>query len=295
MKTGLQTTTFDTSDGRELCVEIAGEGGSRTVLLCAGTPNSRRLYHGWVEDAQARGARLVGYDRPGYGGSTPKPGYSVADGAEDIRTIAQALGVERLVVWGFSGGGPFVLACAALLEELVAAAATVGSPAPWRAPGLDYFTGMGEDNVNDIELYLSDPEAARRKSSEEREQLLGVTAEQLTEAWKTLLSPVDAEALKSDFAAAVVESLATGLEPGDHGWWDDTVASMSPWGFELDSISVPVKVWHGRQDRFVPFQHGQWLAEHIPGAEAALSETEGHLSLLINGVGDVHEWLLSHL
>jgi pimeloyl-ACP methyl ester carboxylesterase len=153
---------------------------------------------------------------------------------------------------------------------------------------------MGENNVEDVKLYFSDRQAARRKAGEDREQMLNVTAVQLTEALKTLLSPVDAEALSGEFAEQMAESIHTGLEPGDQGWWDDNVASLSPWGFELSSIRVPVKVWHGRHDRFVPFQHGQWLAEHIPRAEAALSDTDGHLSLVVEKVGDVHRWLLSH-
>ncbi len=150
-----------TPDGRDLCVEIAGEG-ERTILIHNGTPNSRHLYGPWIEDAGARGVRLVSYDRPGYGGSTPRPGHTVADGAADVRSIAEALGVERLVLWGGSGGGPYALACAALLPELVAAAALLGSVAPWGVPDLDFFAGMGEDNVKDTKLYLEDPEAAQR-------------------------------------------------------------------------------------------------------------------------------------
>jgi pimeloyl-ACP methyl ester carboxylesterase len=91
----------------------------------------------------------------------------------------------------------------------------------------------------------------------------------------------------------MVRGLHDGLAPGDQGWWDDGVAHMSPWGFDLDSIRIPVKVWHGRHDRFVPFQHGQWLADNIPGAESALSDTEGHLTLPIERIGTVHEWLIS--
>jgi pimeloyl-ACP methyl ester carboxylesterase len=111
---------------------------------------------------------------------------------------------------------------------------------------------------------------------------------------KTLLSPEDAAVLTAEVAKHLDRQAHDGLAPGDQGWWDDGVAHMSPWGFDLKSIRVPVKVWHGRKDRFVPFQHGQWLAEHIPGAESELSDDDGHLTLIFGKFGDVHEWLVRH-
>jgi pimeloyl-ACP methyl ester carboxylesterase len=259
-----------------------------------GTPNSRHLFDPWVDDAVARDIQLISYDRPGYGGSTPQPGYAVADAASDVRAIAEDLGIDRLAIWGYSGGGPYTLASAALLRDLVVAAAIVGSVAPWEAPGLDYFTGMGEDNLDEIKLYLSDPEASRKKGKQVWEETIAVTPDALAEAWKTLLSEVDAAVITGDFARYLVHCIHDGLAPGDQGWWDDGVAHMAPWGFDLESIRVPVKVFHGRDDRFVPFQHGQWLAEHVPGAESYLSDTDGHLTLLVEKFTDVHEWLVDH-
>jgi pimeloyl-ACP methyl ester carboxylesterase len=289
------TETVRTADGRELCVEIAGEPSERTLVVHNGTPNSRHLFGAWVEDAASRGVCLVCYDRPGYGGSTPQPGHSVADAAADVRAIAEELGVERLAVWGLSGGGPYTLACAALLPDLVAAAAVLGSPAPWDAPGLDFFAGMGESNVEGMQRYFQDPEAAREEGRARRDELLQITPDELLETWKTLLSETDGAVATGDFAEWITRCMHDGLAPSEQGWWDDGVAHLSPWGFELDSIRIPVKVWHGRHDRFVPFQHGQWLAKHVPGAEAELSEADGHLTLLANRIPEVHEWLLSHL
>jgi pimeloyl-ACP methyl ester carboxylesterase len=218
----------------------------------------------------------------------------VADAAGDVQAIAEDLGIERLPIWGFSGGGPYTLACAALLPDLVVAAATVGSVAPREAPGLDYFTGMGQDNVDDIQLYLADADASRKKGRQQWEESMAVTAGQLTESWETLLSDVDAAVLTGEFADYIVRCIQDGLAPSEQGWWDDGVAHMAPWGFELGSIRVPVKVWHGREDRFVPFQHGEWLAEHVPGAESCLSETDGHLTLLVDRFKEVHDWLIAH-
>ena len=294
MTVELETRTVLASDGRELCVEMGGNASGTPVLVHGGTPNSRHLYGPWVVDADRRSIRLISYDRPGYGGSTPSPGHSVADGAADVRAIAEALGLERVAVWGYSGGGPYALACAALLPGLVVAAATLGSVAPYGAPGLDYFTGMGEGNFDGVRLYFSDPEAARKQGMEERDQMLRATPDQVADSFKTLLAPVDAAVLTGEFAEFLARCGHDGLAPGDQGWWDDGVAHLSPWGFDLDSIRVPVKVWHGRHDRFVPFQHGQWLSKHVPGADAELSEEDGHLTLLTARVGEVHEWLLGN-
>lgn len=290
----VQTMTVNTPDGRELCVEVGGDAAGQLVLVHNGTPNTRHLYNSWIEDAEARGIKLASYDRPGYGASTPQPDHSVADGAADVRTIAEALGASRLGVWGASGGGPYALASAALLPDLVVAAGVVASIAPWGAPGLDFFTGMGEDNIEDIELFFSDREAARRKAAQDRRELLGVTADQIAKGLESLVSDADAAVLSGEFAEWLVRGFQDGLAPGDQGWWDDSASHVLPWGFELDSIRIPVKIWHGRQDRFVPVQHGQWLAEHVPGAEADISKSDGHLTLIVNRLPEVHEWLLSH-
>ena len=287
--------TARTPDGRALAIEEAGDPNGRPVLVHGGTPNSRHLYPPNTIDAAVRGLRLISYDRPGYGGSTPQPGRSVADCAADVRAICAELGIDRLAMWGISGGGPHVLACAALLPDLVTAVASLASPAPLDAEGLGYFAGMGELNAEDTRLFLRDREAARAKLESDREDILAASAADLTAALQTLLSPVDAAVAKDGLADFFLERNHDGLAPGGQGWWDDTVAKTEPWGFELSAISVPVLLMHGRQDRFVPSGHGRWLAEHIPGVETRLLDHDGHLTLLTNRIPEVHGWLKERL
>jgi pimeloyl-ACP methyl ester carboxylesterase len=287
--------TARTPDGRTLAIEEAGDPNGRPVLVQMGTPNSRHLYQPNGIDAAVRGLRLISYDRPGYGGSTPQPGRSVADCAADVQAICAELGIGRLAMWGISGGGPHALACAALLPDLVTAVASLASLAPLDAEGLDFFAGMGQDNADDIRLFLRDPRAARAKLEADREAILATSAAELAGALQTLLTPTDAAALTGALADYLIYCDHEGLAPGAEGWWDDGAAEASPWGFELPAISVPVLLMHGRQDMFVPFGHGQWLAAHIPGVEARLFDHDGHLTLLTNRIPEVHAWLADHL
>jgi pimeloyl-ACP methyl ester carboxylesterase len=285
---------IDAGNGRVLRVEEAGDPSGKPVLMHHGTPGAGDLYHQHVADATARGIRLIGYDRPGYGESTPMPGRSISDCAADVRAIARALGIERLGIWGISGGGPHALACAALLPDLLVAVGSLASPAPYGSPGLDFFTGMGDENASDTRLFFADRAAAKAKSTADREGLLALTPEEMAGAFPTLLSPVDAAAFSPELGQYLASSMHHGLAPGDQGWWDDSSADLGPWGFEFGDIKVPVQLWHGRNDRFVPFQHGQWLAGRIPGVEAHLTDDDGHLTLFKSRVGEVHAWLLEH-
>jgi pimeloyl-ACP methyl ester carboxylesterase len=284
-----------TQDGRALKVLEDGDPAGRPVLVHNGTPNSRLLFEHDVSNARRHGIRLISYDRPGYGGSTRYSGRTVGDCADDVRTIAGALSIDRLAVWGISGGGPHAIACAALLPDLVVAVGVLASLAPWGGEALDYFAGMGELNVEDLSLILEDPVAARAKCEQDRVLMLTQTVPELMEFLDSLLAPVDAAAVTPELGQYLIKSFASGLGTSSDGWWDDGVAMLEPWGFELSAIQTPVLLLHGRQDRFVPFAHGEWLAQAIPGVEARLTDEDGHLTLTEHHLDAVHTWLLERM
>jgi pimeloyl-ACP methyl ester carboxylesterase len=285
--------TVRAKDGRELRIVQAGAADGLAVVVHNGTPMSRLLFRPCVEDAEQRGIRLIGYDRPGYGGSTPHPGRNVADAARDVAAIADALDIDRLATWGISGGGPHALACAALLPERVVAAASLASVAPYPAEGLDWFAGMGEANVAEFGLTLEGRDALEPFLRHERDAMLAAGPAGLAEAMRTLLSPADHAVFTGETADYMFEAFRAGNEERLDGWLDDDLAFAKPWGFELEQIDVPVLLWQGAEDRFVPFAHGEWLARRIPAVDARLSRDDGHLTLLVRRLGEVHGWLVA--
>ncbi len=287
--------TITTPDRRALRVYEAGDPDGRPIIAIYGTPSGGTIYAPHAADARSRGARLVTFDRAGYGGSDPRPGRAVADVVEDVAAIADALGLGRFGVWGVSGGGPHALACAALLPARVPAAASLAAVAPYDAPGLDWTEGMGEDNVVEFNATLAGREAITPYELAHRAAFAEATPDDLRTQWASLLTPVDAAVATADLAAFLLENVNEALAPGVDGWVDDDLAFVAPWGFDVADIGIPVLLLHGEHDRFVPPSHGRWLAERIPGVDARLSDEDGHLTLIEHRVPEVHAWLLEHL
>lgn len=280
-------------DDRVLDVVEAGAEGGPAIIVHHGTPGSRLLYAPWVENAESLGMRVVGYSRPGYGASTRRHGRNVAQCAEDVTAIADALGLDRFATWGISGGGPHVLATAALLPDRVVAAASLASVAPYDSPGLDFLAGMGEDNIVEFNAALEGEEVITPIADSQVPAMVSADPQQIAAQMKSVLSPVDLEVLSDEFGAFLARYSQHGLAPGSAGWVDDDLAFTRPWGFALADIRAPLQVWQGGADLMVPPAHGAWLASQLPDADFRFHPGDGHLALAVNRVPEVQAWLAS--
>jgi pimeloyl-ACP methyl ester carboxylesterase len=283
------------ADGRVLRYQIAGTAHGDAVFLLHGALGSRLVHNSLSAAATDAGIRLVSYDRPGYGGSTPHPGRTVASAADDVAAIADQLGVERLAVWGQSGGGPSALACAALLPDRVAAAAAVAPLAPYQAPALDWFAGMAEDVAQMHRLAIAGRDALQQAMPQLAEALTSADLARFVEFSSPTLPPPDQAILKTNAAAHLFANLREGLAPGAEGGIEDELALVAPWEVDLAGVRVPVSLWSGEQDTDTPAGHARWLAAAIPGAESRLFPEDGHLSLIYGREREVLDWFAQEL
>ena len=288
----MEELTIGTADGRSLTVYDAGDPAGRPILFHPGTPSSGMPFDQHIGLARDQGVRLLSYDRAGYGDSTRNPDRAVADVVPDVEAMADALGLERFATWGLSGGGPHALATAAGLPDRVVAVVAAASIAPPDRPELDLTEGMGEGNIVEFGLAQQGEEALRPALERDFAGLRELDVQGLIEAMRPFLSDVDAAALDGELGAHMLDSFRRSLSRSVDGWVDDDLAFTRSWGFELESIQVPTLVVQGRQDLMVPWAHGEWLAHNLPSAEAWLREEEGHLTLFVNVVPQIHEWLL---
>jgi pimeloyl-ACP methyl ester carboxylesterase len=270
-------------DGRDLELRITGPDGGPVIVFHHGTPGSSHALPAHARAAAERGHRFVTTSRPGYGASTRQPGRSVADVAADTAAVLDHLGVDSCLTMGWSGGGPHALACGALLPDRVRGVLVIAGVAPYDAEGLDFLAGMGPENVEEFGAALEGEEALRAYLEPQQPELAVISPEDVAASLGGLVPPVDVASLTGELAETLATEFREGLAHGVDGWLDDDLAFSKDWGFALaDLAAVPTYLWQGSEDLMVPFAHGTWLSEHLPGVVAHLEPGEGHISI---GVG----------
>jgi pimeloyl-ACP methyl ester carboxylesterase len=269
-------------DGRTLEVLTGGDPDGFPLLFHGGSPSAAVPFPPLDDAVRAAGLRLITYSRPGYGGSTVRPREEprMVDDVADAEAVLDAFGVTTFVTAGWSGGGPRALACAAVLGDRCLAAASIAGVGPHDGAGLDWKAGMAEENVAEYGAAVESRAAYAAYLEKDFLPVLQATADDMADAMGGLLPPADRAVLDRPFLEWMTATFHHAGAQGIAGVLDDGQAAVRPWGFSLDDIAVPVVVHQGRQDAMVPYQHGVWLAEHVPGATAHLTEDDGHLTLV---------------
>ncbi|MCX6429957.1 MAG: alpha/beta hydrolase [Actinobacteria bacterium] len=274
------------SDGRILCVQTFGDPAGRAVLFHSGTWEGRTLYPPLIEDAKRHRLFVIGYDRPGYGGSTAQPGRTIADHATDVTAIAYHLKISRLATIGFSGGGSHAVASAVLLPDLIVASVAFCPLRPIESPSVELNT---DEEVSPASTF--DPLAARRALEGEREEILAITQEGIMEV--NMAFP-EKQRVSTAFLDFHYTSMKAAIAPGAEGPLDDIRAYYTPWGLDLNTNRIPIGIWHGKADATVPHTHGEWLAANTPRTEIHLTEDDSHRSIFENSYDEAMKWALPH-
>jgi pimeloyl-ACP methyl ester carboxylesterase len=292
---GRMDTSLGLVDGRLVGVCECGDREGWPVLLVHGTPGSAKWRPGpdGVAHLQERGVRLISVSRPGYGGSDRLAGRTVVAWADDAAAVIAALdGSSDVGMVAISGGGPFALACGARVAGMSAVAVLAGagelageaafvdmaeaSAALWRSaldPG-----GVLESMIGRIASAM-----ARHDPVEVAERVLAAfPASAVTPMQR---DPAIHQVMVEDFVEAFVR--------GGWGWLDDARALRSAWGFELDEVTVPVRLIHGEADEFVPVHQAERLAVQLPDAVLSVVPGAGHIDLIAAGFNDAVDWLIA--
>ncbi|MDQ1402582.1 MAG: hypothetical protein QOG03_898 [Actinomycetota bacterium] len=275
-------------DGKTVGVYEYGDPSGQPVMVFHGVPACGAGFGFADEPARERGLRLIAPDRPGVGLSTPSDGWTVGSYPSMVTALADALDIDRFAVWGYSGGGPFAVACAAAGGERVTRTAV--------------SAGMGQVGVwaedDDFEKTDRQMLVMSRKRPALARTMMAVGARLARMSPKSATKSFAKQVSESD--RAVIDTMGTPAEVmalftqaflrGARGVIDDYRAIGQPWGVDLSAIRAPMRVFQGDDDPMVPPRHSEELANRVQGAELVMWPGEGHLATITH-VAEILDWL----
>jgi len=291
------STTIDKTirlpDGRSLGYAACGNPEGNPVFLFHGWPGSRLEAMLLEEEADRAGVRIIGIDRPGMGLSDFQPGRHILDWTDDVKALADALGIERFAVLGISGGGPYAAACAHRIPDLLTACGIISGMVPiylgtegmrtsvrttvfiaQRLPwllGPMFWLSMGR-HIQDVE---------------KSDRLMSKMILELLEPDREVFE-------KSVFKEIFQEDIRESFRQGTKGPAYEGRLYGRPWMFRLEEIAFDkVFMWHGELDENVPVSMGRVMAEAIPKCQARFYPNDAHLSIVINHAKEIMTTLLS--
>jgi pimeloyl-ACP methyl ester carboxylesterase len=253
------------ANGVRLCTEPFGDPADPPILLIAGLGSSMLWWdEGFCRLLADGGRYVIRYDHRDTGRSVGyepgRPGYTGGDLDSDAVGVLDAYGIPAAHLVGWSAGGGIAQLLALDHPARVLSLVLIsGSPAVPVGRSLPPPTAEFMRFVSTARVDWSDTDSAIDYLVEYSRVLAG-TVRPFDERPARDLVRGDAERAR-DFSALQ-----------NHDLLADDARPRAP----LSSISSPTLVIHGSADPMFPIEHGEALAEEIPGARLLPLEGGGH-------------------
>lgn len=271
-----------------------GDPTGTPVIFCHGWPSSRTMAQLADESAHALGIRIISPDRPGISGSSMQLDRKLSDWPRVVEQLVNDLEIREFRILAISGGAPYAYATGITMPDRVRAIAIVGGVIPF--VGLKDFKGLlplyrlmlafyrNQPRVLRQLFRLAQPFFAFRAPIRLRPLLLKML----------VLRPCDAASLRDDAAfEAIFESQRRAWRGSAEGVMIDAQIYAQPWGFTMEDVRVPVRLWHGIEDRAFSVRLAEEIANRFPNCKARFIPNEGHYSLPIRHMRDILEDLIA--
>jgi len=270
-------------DGVMVHLRDEGPRDAPAIVLLHGSNADLHTWQPWA-DALSDTYRIIRFDQVGHGltGADPAEDYSRANYAEDIREVADALGLKSFIIGGNSMGGKHALAFAVAYSERVEGLIIVdGSGGPMlpqedeaeeKDSGNIGFTIARMPGINLIAEQIT-PRALIAQSLEQSVSVKEIVTEDMIDRyWELLRYPGNRAATMARFSSA----------------YDPMTEA------EIAGLYMPALILWGEEDRLIPVAAGQWLDQTLPDSKFVVYPGIGHLpqeEAPEATIADVRQWL----
>lgn len=235
------------SGPRDAPAVVALDGyGSRLLAALAVAPASRV------------GARIIGVDRPGYWGSTPRPGDPMSTWPVAFAELLDALEIEGVALLGSSAGCPLAFAAAAA-DDRIHRVAIVGPMCPFVDAG--QMADMQSSQRRTFRFAARAPALGAASM-----RMMGVVGRRAPSVLLRQVArqrpPVDAQRMASPGLRDLMLASVPGLMGRAAG--ADLRAMVGDWRHAVEGTHQPVRVWFGTEDAVHPKSMADGLVRRLP-------------------------------
>jgi pimeloyl-ACP methyl ester carboxylesterase len=277
---------FRRENGAAVAFSEYGDLRGAPVFFCHGWPSSRTMAELTDEAASALGLRIISPDRPGIRDSNFDPNRTLLDWPPLLSELATHLQIAKFKMLAISGGAPYAYVAAWMIPERVEAIAVVSGAPP--IAELEDRSGLlalhnrmlalrgSRPGLLRVLFHIARPFASMKLPIRVRPLLLKV------------LQPCDANVLRDAKSFdACFESARQAWRSSAIGVMTDAEIYANRWGFPLEEVRVPVRLWHGRKDRTFSLRLAEQIATRLPNCEFHLVDDAGHYSLPIRHTQEI--------
>jgi pimeloyl-ACP methyl ester carboxylesterase len=277
-------STVTLPDGRRLAYAEWGDPDGKPVFFFHGSPGSR-LFCPDEPASVAAGVRLITVDRPGVGRSDTLVARTWGDWPADVVGLADALGIGRFAVVGWSYGGNYAAACAALIPSRLTAVGAISTRHLSEynfveRPGA--YEELDPDERADYDVAKADPIAAAENWVRRNVEWVA----NLQKNPESFLDPAklpapddkwffDDENRRRELFAGMSEAVRQGTD----GFRWEMIDGLLPWGFRLNEIRMRVHLWYGELDERIARRHVDFIAGQIRDCVLVVWPDAGHFGI----------------
>ena len=281
-----ETQILRLETGAQIAFDEYGDPSGAPVFFCHGWPSSRTMAELTDQAASELGLRIISPDRPGIRDSNFHPNRTLLDWPPLLHEVAAHLQIDKFKILAISGGAPYAYVAGWMIPERVEAIAVVsGAPPiaelPDRSGLLALYRRLltlrgSRPGLLRALFHIARPFASMKLPVRVRPLLLKI------------LQPCDANVLRdSKSFEACFESARQAWRSSAEGVMADAEIYANPWGFPLEEVRVPVRLWHGKKDRTFSFRLAEQIATRLPNCEFHLVDGAGHYSLPIRHTHEI--------
>jgi pimeloyl-ACP methyl ester carboxylesterase len=275
------------SDGRVLGFAEYGDSSGYPIIYFHGGQESRLSSSFMDSTAQKLNIRIISPDRPGVGLSTFQENRQFLDWGKDVMELADALELIKFSIFGLSGGAPHVLSCIIYDSTRIENATIVSGATPYDYKGTLKGMWFPVKLIHWFSSWKNDKQL-RKLIRKDFDHLVKKPDKRLRQFQKYLPEPdrilmINYPEYGWGFIEGSKESYRQGIEAVVQEW----KMYVSDWKMDFNSITFPINLWYGSDDKMAPIYRGKFYENELINANLKIIDSEGHFSLIRNHLEEI--------